>query len=317
MPQNRVQFQPGLSMIEFTARYGTEDLCEEALAAARWPEGFVCPRCQAKVAWRWRRGGNAYRLCAGCGYQCSLTAGTVMENTKLPLRVWYLAMHLLGQAKNGISALELKRQLGVSYPSAWLLKHKLMQAMHAAEEGRRLHNRVEIDDAYLGGQRCGGKPGRGSENKVPFVVAVQTVGEHNKPHRVCLAAIPHQSKAVQTFCRQHMASPVTIVSDGLACFKAAQHAGVHEPIVTGGGSASAKDHRFHGVNTYLGNLKSALSGTYRAFAYRKYAARYFAEFQFRFNRREELRAMLGELLLAAIGHTPAPMRMLRQLETPC
>jgi hypothetical protein len=110
---------------------------------------------------------------------------------------------------------------------------------------------------------------------------------------------------------------VTVVSDGLACFKAAQHAGVHEPIVTGGGSASARDHCFHGVNPYLGNLKSALSGTYRAFAYGKCAARYFAEFQFRFNRREDLRAMLGELLLAAIRHTPASMRLLRQLETPC
>lgn len=123
MPQNRIQFQPGLSMIEFHERYGTEAKCEEALVAARWPEGFRCPRCLGRAAWATRRETHPYRLCAGCGYQCSLSAGTVLHNTKLPLRVWFLAMHLLGQAKNGVSALELKRQLGVSYPTAWLIAY--------------------------------------------------------------------------------------------------------------------------------------------------------------------------------------------------
>jgi hypothetical protein len=97
----------------------------------------------------------------------------VFESTKLSLVRWFLAMQLLTQAKNNVSALELKRQLGVSYASAWLVKHKLMQAMSVREAHRTLTGRVEMDDAYLGGEQPG-KPGRGSPNKVPMVAAVQT-----------------------------------------------------------------------------------------------------------------------------------------------
>jgi transposase-like protein len=315
MAQNRIQFQPGLSMAQFFERYGTEDLCEQALAQARWPKGFVCPRCRGRAAWSCRRGTQPYRLCSSCGYQCSLTAGTIMQHTKLPLRVWFLAMQLISQAKNGLSALALRRQLDVSYPTAWLLKHKLMQAMHLAEQDRQLHGRVEMDDAFLGGERSGGKPGRGSENKIPFVVAVQTAG--GKPHRVCLAAMPHRRATVAEFCDAHVVRPVTIVSDGLACFTAAEEAGVHQPVVTGGGRSSAQDARFQGVNIYLGNLKSAITGTYRAFKFSKYAHRYFAEFQFRINHREDLRAIFQQTLLCAIGAPPAPERSIRHVEAPC
>ena len=95
-------------------------------------------------------------------------------------------MQLLTQAKNNVSALELTRQLGVSYPTAWLMKHKLLEVMRQREDSRQLTGRVEIDDAYLGGQRSGGKAGRGSENKIPFVAAVQTT-EDGKAHLVCLS----------------------------------------------------------------------------------------------------------------------------------
>ena len=315
MGQNRIQFQAGLSLPEFFSRYGTEQQCEQALAAQRWPQGFRCPRCGGDAAWSTRRGRQLLQLCAGCGYQCSLIAGTIMENTKLPLRTWFLAMQLISSAKNGVAALELRRQLDVSYPTAWMLKHKISQAMHLVEQERQLTGRIEMDDAFLGGELSGGKPGRGSENKTPFVVAVQSM--HGKPHRVCLAAIPHRLTAVADFCGAHVARPATIVSDGLACFVAAEHSGVHEPIVTGGGRTSAQDERFHGVNIYLGNLKSALTGTYRAFKFAKYAHRYFAEFQFRLNHREDLPTILAKTLAAALLAPPTPERLLRAVETHC
>lgn len=317
MAQNLIQFQPGLSLSEFFRRYGTHDQCEHALMDARWGDGFVCPKCGGHESWTFRRAKRVYWVCVACEHHSSLIAGTVLENTKLPLNIWFLAMYLLGQAKNGISGLDFMRQLGVSYPTAWTIKHKLMLAMKDAEADRQLHGRVEMDDAFLGGERVGGKPGRGSENKVPFVVAAQTVGMNHKPHRICLSQIPHRLKDVANFCTQHLARPVTVVSDGLACFAAAKQAGVHEPVVTGGGSASAKDHRFQGVNIYLGNLKSAITGTHRHFKFKKYAQRYFAEFQFRFNRREDLRAMLSELIQAAIHRPATPRRCIRKLETCC
>jgi hypothetical protein len=96
----------------------------------------------------------------------------VFHSTKLPLTVWFLAIYLISQAKTGLSALALKRYLGVSYPTAWMIHHKLMQAMVEREARYTLRGQVQIDDVYLGGERSGGKAGRGSENKVPFVAAV-------------------------------------------------------------------------------------------------------------------------------------------------
>src|SRR3972149_4695217 len=149
MPMNRVQFQPGLSMPEFMNLYGTDAQCEAALAAARWPDGFVCPKCSGPASSSFRREGRLYWQCAHCRHQCSVISGTIFEATKLPLSRWFLAMHLLTQSKNNVAALELKRHLGVCYKTAWLVKHKLMEVMRVREDSRQLDGRVEIDDAYL------------------------------------------------------------------------------------------------------------------------------------------------------------------------
>jgi hypothetical protein len=172
MAQNRIQFQPGMSIPEFLAQYGTEAQCEAALERVRWPDGFRCPRCGGHAHCVLHGSSRKVFQCNACRHQASLIAGTVMQGTKLPLVTWFLAIYLLSQAKTGLSALALKRQLGVSYRTAWALQHKLMQAMTEREECYVLSGTVQLDDAYLGGERTGGKAGRGSENKVPFVAAV-------------------------------------------------------------------------------------------------------------------------------------------------
>jgi ribosomal protein L37AE/L43A len=159
-------------MAEFMQRYGSEEQCEAALIESRWPSGFACPACGFGQCSSFRRQGRRYFQCTACRHQCSVISGTIFEATKLGLSRWFLAMHLLTQAKNNVAALELMRHLGVCYKTAWLIKHKLMEVMRVREDGRQLDGRVEIDDAYLGGERSGGKTGRGSENKVPFVAAV-------------------------------------------------------------------------------------------------------------------------------------------------
>lgn len=316
MPMNRVQFQPGLSMFEFLKRYGTEEKCELALAQSRWPQGWVCPRCEGKSAYAFRRGHQPYRQCTSCRYQCSLTVGTMFEGTKLPLQVWFMAMQLLSQAKNNVAALELRRQIGVTYPTAWLMKHKIMEAMRQREQHRQLSGRVEVDDAYLGGQRSGGKTGRGSENKVPFVVALQTVAG-GAPHLLCMAQLPFRRTAIAEFAAEHLVRPLSVVSDGLDCFRAAAQHGVHERIVTGGGKASVELPQFRWLNTVLGNFKTALAGTYHAFKFTKYAPRYLAEVQFRFNRRYHLDQMLPRILRALVVATPCSQARIRAPESPC
>ncbi len=305
MKMNRVQFQPGLSMAEFMERYGSEDKCEAALIESRWPAGFACPSCGCEQSNSFRREGRLYFQCAMCRHQCSVISGTIFEATKLPLTRWFLAMHLLTQSKNNVAALELMRHLGVCYKTAWLMKHKLMEVMRVREDARQLDGRVEIDDAYLGGERSGGKSGRGSENKVPFIAAVQTTPD-GQPQLACLSQQPFTSEELAVFAARSIAPSATVVSDGLWCFGAVQIVGAeHERVVTGGGKASAKLPEFCAVNTFLGNLKRALGGTYHAFNFAKYAHRYLAEAQYRFNRRFNLRSILPRLLRAACVTPPA------------
>lgn len=314
MTMNRVQFQPGLSMPQFYERYGTEEKCQAALQAARWPNGFACPSCGGAARTRFVRAGLAYWQCGSCDRQCSLISGTMFEASKLPLSRWFLAMQLLTQSKNNVSALELMRQLGVSYRTAWLIKHKIMEAMRVREQRRELDGRVEMDDAYLGGERSGGKTGRGSENKVPIVVAVQTTPA-GQPIVACLRQQPHTQQEVAVFAAAHIATSATVVSDGLWCFRATTIVGAaHERVVTGGGKASVELPQLKAVNTLLGNLKTAIRGTYHAFSFAKYAHRYLAEFQYRFNRRFNMRTILPRLLHALVAAPAAAERRLRLAE---
>lgn len=314
MTVNKVQFQKGLSMQAFMERYGSVEGCEQAIVSWRWPQGFVCPACGASPHSAFRRGSLLYLQCSACRHQCSLVSGTLFEATKLPLTRWFLAMHLLTQAKNNVSALELMRHLGVSYRTAWLVKHKLMEAMRQREAGRRLSGRVEIDDAYLGGALSGGKSGRGSQNKVPFVAAVQTTAD-GQAVLACLSPRRFTKEAIVDFMGQSLALALNLVSDGLGCFTAAAALGAtHQRIVTGGGAASAKLPQFRAVNTVLSNLKTALAGTYHAVKFAKYAHRYLAEFQYRFNRRFDLSRILQRLVAAAVHTPPQPRRLIRMAE---
>jgi len=314
MAMNRVQFQPGLSMAEFMDRYGSDDNCEAALIESRWPKGFVCPSCGCGHSSSFRREGRLYFQCTACRHQCSIISGTIFEATKLPLSRWFLAMHLLTQSKNNVAALELMRHLGVCYKTAWLMKHKLMEVMREREDSRQLVGRVEIDDAYLGGERTGGKVGRGSENKVPFVAAVQTTPD-GQPQFVCLRQQPFTNEEVAVFAARSIAPSATVVSDGLWCFGAVQIVGAeHERVVTGGGKASTATPQLRAVNTFLGNLKRSLGGTYHAFDFAKYAHRYLAEAQYRFNRRFNLRSILARLIRAACLTIPTPASAIRAAE---
>jgi hypothetical protein len=147
------------------------------------------------------------------------------------------------------------------------------------------------------------KSGRGSENKVPFV-AVEKTTEAGLPHMACLSPRPFTNKAMGEFLARHTALPLTLVSDGLNCFQVASSAGaVHDREITGGGKASVLSEKFKAVNTLIGNVKTALTGTYHAIKFAEYAYRYLAEVQFRFNRRYDLRASLGRLL-TALARTP-------------
>ena len=131
MTFNRILFQPGLSLPEFLCRFGTEAHRAAELKAARSPGGFRGPRDGTDTHDVAGHGARRQFQCIGCRHQTSLTAGSLFEDTKLPLTTWFLAIDLISQAQTGLSDLAMKRQLGVRYPTAWLLHHKMTRAMAA------------------------------------------------------------------------------------------------------------------------------------------------------------------------------------------
>ncbi len=317
MTMNRIQFQPGLSLPDFLRDFGSEAQCEQASETARWPQGFRCPRCTGQAHYVVRDGARKVFQCAACRHQVSLIAGTLLQGTKLPLTTWFLAIYLISQAKTGLSALALKRQLGVSYPTAWLIEHKLMQAMADREARYVLAGKVQVDDGYLGGERVGGKAGRGSENKVPFIAAVSLTPE-DRPLRVQMTPIAGFTlKAVGTWAKDHLTAGSVVFSDGLACFGAVTEAGCsHLPTVIAG--RKPKDvPQFKWINTILGNLKTSLSGCHHAFNFQKYATRYLAAFCYRFNRRFDLRTLHQRLMIAVTTSSPHPLRLIRSADGRC
>jgi transposase-like protein len=233
--QLQLQLQHGMSLPEFTERFGTEAQCAQAVKAARWPHGFRCLRCDAAEHWVVGHGARKLFECQACRYQTSLTVGSLLEHTKLPLRTWFLAIYLLSQAKTGLSSPALKRALGVSYPTAWALQHKINHAMALREGQHQLAGTVQLDDAYLGGEHPGGKPGRGSENKTPFVAAV-SLNDKGRPQFIKLNRVSGLStEAIKGWAKVNLAPTTLVVSDGLGCFAAVTAAGcMHTPIVVGG-----------------------------------------------------------------------------------
>ena len=312
MARNTVQFQKGLSEPAFARQFGTEEQCRAVVIAARWPDGFACPVC----------GGRAHSVvktrglfqCTACRRQTSPIAGTIFASTKLALRTWFRAIYHMTQTKQGISSIELGRRLGVTQTTAWKVKHKLAQVMMERDASKQLTGRVEIDDAYLGGERTGGKRGRGAAGKTPFVAAVETTPD-GKPVSIKLRRVDgFSNQALSVFAKRCLGSTCTVVSDGLKCFARVTDAGcTHQPTVTGGGAASARKPAFKWVNTALGNIKAAIVGTYRAID-SKHVPRYLAEFEYRFNRRYDLAAMLPRLCWAGVRTPPMPYRLLKLAE---
>ena len=315
MKKNNIQLQAGLSLSKFIDTYGTELQCEAVLEKSRWPEGFRCQKCDSEHYCCYRRGGVLIFQCSACRKKVSLTQGTIFHSTKLSLVKWFQAMFFMTQNKNNISILELKRHMGVGYSAAWRVKHKLMQVMYEREETTKLSGRVEVDDAYLGGELPGGKAGRGSENKIPFIAAIQTNASHNPMY-----AVFHQVKSfslaeVSSWAKQPLVPDTVVVSDGLYCFSAVAEADCfHQREVVGKGRKSTDMECFAWINTILGNLKTAINGTYHAFNFEKYAHRYLGEYQYRFNRRFDLKSILVRLLRAAVLTRPRPEPMIRLAE---
>ena len=267
------------TLADFEKRFSTDDACRTYLARLRWPGGWVCPRCQGHEAWCLGRG--LWR-CRGCHHEISATAGTIFQDSHLPLTTWFRAMWYLSSQKNGVSALGLQRVLGLgSYRTGWAMLHKLRRAMVRA--GReRLTGTVEVDETYWGGAEEG-VIGRLTHDKALIIVAAQ----HDGPGigRVRLRRIPNLTQAtLHSFIAQSVEPGSTVRTDGLNAYLGLKGY-THERRVQGP-NPKAAGKLLPRVHRVVALLKRWLLGTHQGAISHAYLDYYLDEFTFRFNRRK-------------------------------
>ena len=221
------------SLIEFQSRFPDEAACVGYLFAARWPEGFVCPACGAGKAWPLQTKAWTWE-CAHCGKQTSVTAGTIMHHSKLPLTLWFWAAYLMATHSNGISALQLQRQLGLgSYKSAWLLCAKLRRSMVASDRSP-LAGLVEVDETEIvcrskNDPLTGGR-GRSHQGKILMVGAVEVADGGAGPGRIRLQQVSdYSADSLHPFLKANLAPGATAKTDGWAGYSGAPGV-THDPL---------------------------------------------------------------------------------------
>lgn len=295
-----------LTIVDFQARFASEEACRDYLFDCRWPEGFRCPRCGGEDAGEMHRRRWVWQ-CKRCGHQTSVTAGTVMHKTHTPLRLWFWAAYLVATHNPGISAKQLSRQRGIRYETAWLMLQKLRRAM-VAPEREPLRREVEVDEFYVGGPE--GQWGRhlGTE-KALCAVAVEVRG--NGSGRARLAVVEDLSwRSLGGFVQATIEPEAIVHTDAWRSYLPLGRAGFeHRPIrreaVLGHEPYLPRAHRA------ISNLKTWLLGTHRR-ASRQHLQVYLDEFTFRHNRRRTPMAAFQTLLGLSAIHEPSTYRQITQ-----
>lgn len=281
-----------MNLTEFEKEFNTEDQCREYLFKLRWKDGYHCPRCQCDKAWQ--VGGVKYK-CHNCGYQTSVISGTIFQDTHKPLALWFRAIWYVTSQKNGTSALNLQRVLGLgSYETAWTWLHKLRRAM--VRQGRdKLNGTVEVDEAFIGAPMKGGKRGRGAENKVLLVVAVEI--SDKKIGRIRMGIIDSaSSENLHGFIETTIEKGSTIVTDGWRGYNGLSKKGYSQE--TKKRKTEDETKLLPHVHTVISLLKRWLLGTLQGSCSKDHMAYYLDEYTFRFNRRKsKSRGMLFYRLL--------------------
>ncbi|MFC4602023.1 IS1595 family transposase [Cohnella hongkongensis] len=288
-----------MSLIQFQKEFATEEQCADYLAHKRWKEGFVCTKCQHN-GYYYIQTRQLYE-CQACHYQTSVTAGTLLHKTKLPLTVWFWAFYLVAHDKRGKSALSLSQILGLNYRTAQRMLRKIRAAMAERDDAYQLCGTVEMDDAYFGSPRKG-KDGRGTD-KAKAVIALSKDGK-DRPQYLRIQVIERVTiTEIKRITRKMVAPGSTIVSDGHAAYKPlAQEGFQHEAKVY---YKEDEEMFLKSLHKIIGNLKAFILGTFHGLG-EKYLQSYFDEFCFRFNRRFDPNPIFDRLLDACALAAPHP-----------
>ncbi len=267
---------------QFDRFFPDEEACAGYLQGLRWPEGFVCPKCgYAGQAWRMRRG---LLLCSQCRAQTSVTAGTVFEGTRKPLRLWFIAAWEITSHKYGTNAVHLGRVLGLkSYKTAWSWLHKLRRAMVRPDRDRLL-GVVEVDETYVGGPEEG-TSGRHTEKRAIVAVAVEVVDE-KRLGRLRLRRVAEVSaEALEPFVTDTVEPGSSVLTDGWGGYTGLSARGYDHLVINQSASPDPAHVLMPGVHRIAALLKRWLLGTHQGAVSREHLNYYLDEYTFRFNRR--------------------------------
>ena len=283
-----------MTLIEFQDRYGTEEECREYMYAKRWPEGFVCPKCGHGECFN-IKSRNLYQ-CKACNHQASVTAGTIMDKTRTPLRKWFLAIYLFTADKRGVSALSLKKQLGIAYNTAWTMSHKIRLAMGKRDENYALGGVVELDEAFFGAPTEGGKRGRGTE-KTAVMVSVSLTEDGKLLFSKMKVVETVDGETVKMFAEQAISKGSEIRTDGLPVYSKLDEEGY--TLVRKAYDPKNQPEHLHWTHIIVSNAKAFIDGTFHGLV-SKHLQRYPDEFCYRLNRRRLSTSFFSNLLCACI-----------------
>ena len=287
---------PGISLVEWQKRFGTETACNKALIKVRWAHVFQCPACGSQKS-SFITSRKLYQ-CSHCRHQVSITADTMFHATKVPLVKWFWAIYLTASDKGGISALRLSKHIGVSWPTARNMLKKIRTAMSHRDSIYRLKNLIEFDDTYVGGKRSG-KRGRGAEGKKPVLVAVENRGK-GAGFAAMKAVDTVSKKTVREFLLYHLVDGQNVRTDAFPALNAVAEKHTHEKKVTPAKKASEWLPLVHII---IGNMKKYINGTFHGVS-SGYLQEYIDEFCYRFNRRFWEPELPLRLLNACLAHGP-------------
>ena len=300
------------SLIAFQRMFPDDDACAAWLVSVRWPDGFTCPACDHGHGWVLRGKAHSFE-CSRCHRQTSVTAGSLPHGSKLALTVWFRAAYLMATHSNGISALQLQKQLGIgSYRSAWLLAAKLRRAM-VDPHRNPLSGLVEVDETSLPFRTRNDPPtggaGRSHDGKLLIVGAVE-VGDGDRPGRLRLARIASWGAAdLNPFIDANIATTGTAKTDGWAGY-ARIPTTKHQAHTVG---AMAAHVVLPWIHQTFSNLKGWARGVYHGLR-AKHLQSYLDEFVFRFNRRRTRQAAFRALFTIATHAKPLTYNILKQPE---
>jgi transposase-like protein/Zn ribbon nucleic-acid-binding protein len=267
---------------EFTKHFATEEQCRDYLYHLRFPEGFICPKCKNAKAWPV---GETLFECSQCGHQTSVISGTIFQDTRKPLKTWFIAIWWITTQKNGASAKGLQQILGLDcYETAWTWLHKIRKAMVFPNRSK-LNGTVEIDETYIGSEENDGKRGRGTENKILVAVAVE-IDADKKLGRIRMSVIPDASQdSLRGFIADNVEKGATIITDGWAGYFFLASDGYPHTVISKKRTDSEEKMLPH-VHMVISLLKRWLLGTHQGAVSEKHMQAYLDEYEFRFNRRK-------------------------------